>query len=143
MKKFLISLCPAILLSVLLCGCNSLPDGNPPDGAIVDNTIKSSGSMQKLTLRNALEFFISELINASSIYCYGENIQLEAGNDSISHARYIINNAAKFSGVRLISGTQGRYARVRSAINGKLWSMVLYDKNGKAVWSETVELLGK
>ena len=143
MKNFFISICPVLFLCIALCGCNSLPDGNPPDGAIVDNQVKKDGTMQKLTLRNALEFFISELINASSIYCYGENIQLEAGNDSINHARYIINNAAKFSGVRLISGRQGRYARLRSAINGRLWSMVLYDKNGRAVWSETIELLAQ
>ena len=128
----------AILLPLLLCGCECfLPGGKPPEGNIVEN-LPQGIAETVMDYRSAVDFYINELIRETMMHCAGEAVYVDADRATRQAADFIIRKSGELSGIR--SGTaKAQHVRLVSRyVNGKSWQMTLFAADGKQLWQRSV-----
>lgn len=113
----------AALLLWAAVGCDTLPDGTPPDGSLVDNTPPPADSA--LARHNRLVTQLVAFALASGLS------ELSAADDGIAPA--VARDASRIVGFTLRSGAGLRLFGVRKA-DGKV-ELVLRSSDGAVCWS--------
>ena len=135
MKKFLWA---GVLLTVL-SGCTwFLPDGDPPDGNILENP-RGGENPRSYTLREGVDYLTSMLTLKLMEVCPGEMIGIDAGNNPAAYeiACIVLRQSGKLSGNRQGSGDSAW--QLKSSIKEMDLSLQL-EYNGKAVWQESITI---
>ncbi len=131
MKKLLL-----FLLASSLSGCYwFLPEGEPPQGNILDNP--PDNSVRVYSVREAVDYLISALTLAMLERCPGENIVLVAGTDETADAvaRIALRESGKITGNRAVTG--GSKWELRPEVTGSELTLKLFCQ-GYEVWHESV-----
>ena len=131
MKK----LFPVSVLLTLLCGCvlfDPLPDGTPPDGAIVQNRRRidfdESSAVNYMTTSLSI-FLLTDPPQKNQIFA-------DTDEDTEKYARMVIAELAKITGVTEICSPGDQILKTRWT-SGK-WHFQLL-RSGKTVWQETLD----
>ena len=130
--KFLSSL----LLAVILSGCCwLLPEGEPPEGNILDNPQNSGDKVY--TVREAVDYMVSALTLAMLERCPGEKIMLVGTADEAADAlaQFVLRESGKITGNQRV--TAGSQWELRPEVTGEKLTLKLFCQ-GREVWQESV-----
>ena len=128
------------LLSVaflLLCGCNIIPPGTPPEGNIVDN--QTVAEKQGYTVQEAADYLINSFVMTALSQCPGAEIKIASSGNTIADnwAAMVISQSGKISGNRLTLDASPWL--IKPEFNGNVIKLTLYH-NESLIWSESVKL---
>lgn len=130
-----------IILVLALCcaGCLSLPEGEPPAGAIV-----SQQKAEKLSLKAAGERLITSLTMFTMTEMPGQPVAIdapEASEEVIAMMKNVLQNVSAISGIRM-EGRTARYTfkAVRRTEDGWLFT-ILDNMHGRSViWQDSFQI---
>lgn len=137
----------SILLILSICGCNSLPDGTPPAGNIVE---PFKNNQKILSRQEAVNYMITSLTMRCQPVANASRPPAVIKAFERGHPEMNALPEAVFSGVQKMSmirpapsGSKADY-RLESEIAGNeivRWKMKFVSADGKKeFWSETVEI---
>lgn len=132
MKKSFFSALPVLLL--ICAGCESLPDGEPPQGDIVTNQVRTLYSESEAAdyLATRFSIFMLENYPGSAVVC-------DADAETLSGALYALQESYHLAGTHQEMEADLRlYTRFD---NGK-WRIALL-KSGIPLWEEFLIVRGK
>ena len=125
-----------LLFLCLLTGCSlldPLPEGTPPEGAIVRNV-----PVEDFNIPSAVNYMTTSL----SIYLLTHPLEknqlaIDADAATLPHARSVLEEISRVTGIREQAAPGGQILKTRS--NGKEWIFSL-SINGKQLWKEQLKL---
>ena len=128
------------LLSVvflLLCGCNIIPPGTPPEGNIVDN--QTVAEKQGYTVQEASDYLINSFVMTALSQCPGAEIKIASSGNTIAYnwAALVISQSGKISGNRVTCDDSPWM--IKPEFDGNVIKLTLYH-NDSVIWSESVKL---
>ena len=131
MKKSLIF----TAVTLLLCGCNLLPSGTPPEGNIIDTP--PTVEKHSYTVPEAVDYLISSFTMKAISECPGAEIAIRSNGDSAAYnwAYMVISRSGTITGNRAASG-QSPWV-MEAKISGNVVKLSLLH-NDREVWQESV-----
>ena len=119
---------------LLLAGCWILPGGDPPAGNITNNPARTAQQIK--TPAQAMDYLVSSLTVALLSNCPGERIRLDSDASSSRFSAKVLRESGKISG-NTVTYTDSGWV-LKSILEKGILQLELL-RNGKAVWSETLE----
>lgn len=135
--KYVIGLLSA---AMLFAGCECfLPGGEAPEGTIVTNP--ATAAVLILDRRAALDYFINELIRETMLHCPGQQIFVDADQNSKRAADYIVERTGEFSGIqKSLTSAKGALRLISRNIAGNQWQMELVSASGESLWKRRLTI---
>ena len=130
-----------LFLSLLLCGYECfLPDGNAPEGGIVENLPQGSADVV-MDYRRAVDFFINELIRETMIHCPGGKVIVDADPASARAAEFLVRKSGELSGVSCAGrGEKGALRLISRVSSTRQWQLELRGADGSPIWKKAVSI---
>ncbi len=133
-----------LIAPLLLVGCNCLPAGDPPDGAIVEPLTQPKKSY---SMANAVNFMVGEF----TAICFSKNIPVDApitinahNMDSEQLAIMVIRQTQSFIGLYLVNKEAADYtldsSLTKDASGATSWQLQLKLKDNSLLWEESIIL---